>query len=474
MTQVAWEPVIGLEIHVQLNTDSKMFCRCPNRYGAEPNTLVCPVCLAHPGALPTINGGAVEKAIQIGLALDSDIGERSQFHRKNYFYPDSPKAYQISQYDEPICAGGHLDVDGTRVGIVRSHLEEDAAKLVHAGGARGRIAGADYSLVDFNRCGTPLVEIVTEPDIHSPEQATQFLTLLRNTLQTIGVSDCDMEKGSLRCDANVSVRPAGSDALGTKTELKNMNSFKFLADGIAAEVARQVELLEGGGAVVQETLHYDPSSRTLRPLRSKEEAHDYRYFPEPDLVPLAPEPELVERLRAGLPELPAARTRRFREQYGLGERYAVDLNSSPAVADYFEAVAAASENPKAAADWVLNQPNAATVVPAESLAALIRLIAAGMITSTIGRQVYEHLVRDPGADPAAVVEREGLASIGAGSELEALVDRVIEANPKLVEQFRGGKEGVLNSMVGQVMRETKGRADARRAQELFRARLGAP
>jgi aspartyl-tRNA(Asn)/glutamyl-tRNA(Gln) amidotransferase subunit B len=467
----AYEPVIGLEIHVQLNTDSKMFCACPNRFGDEANTLVCPVCSAQPGALPTVNGGAVEKAIQIGLALDCRIAERCQFHRKNYFYPDSPKAYQISQYDEPICADGHLDVGGERVGIVRAHLEEDAAKLVHAGGAAGRIAGADYSLVDFNRCGTPLVEIVTAPDIHSPESALRFLTLLRSTLQTVGVSDCDMEKGSLRCDANVSVRPAGSDGLGIKTELKNMNSFKFLGEGIAAEIARQVELVESGRAVVQETLHYDPQTRRLRALRSKEEAHDYRYFPEPDLVPLEPARELVERLRSGLPELPAARIARFAEQYGLSPQYATDLNSSPALAGYFEAVAKRSGDAKAAADWVLNHPAALGTVPVEGLGGLIRLIAAGTITNAIARQVYELLAAAPESDPAALVEQHGLASIGDAAELERMVDGVIAASPKLVEQYRGGKQGVLNAMVGQIMRETRGRADARSVQEIFRRKL---
>ncbi|HVB26995.1 MAG TPA: Asp-tRNA(Asn)/Glu-tRNA(Gln) amidotransferase subunit GatB, partial [Mycobacteriales bacterium] len=259
----AYEAVIGLEIHVQLRTASKMFCACANRFGEAPNTLTCPVCLGHPGALPVINQGAVERAIAIGLALGCEIARSCVFHRKNYFYPDSPKAYQISQYDEPIARAGVLELDGARIGITRAHLEEDAAKLVHAGGASGRIAGSDHSLVDFNRCGTPLVEIVTEPDLRSPEQAVAFLSLLRTTLQTIGVSDCDMEKGSFRCDANVSVRPVGEQRLGTKTELKNMNSFKFLGDGMRSEIARQVAIVEGGGAVAQETLHYDPVSATL-------------------------------------------------------------------------------------------------------------------------------------------------------------------------------------------------------------------
>jgi aspartyl-tRNA(Asn)/glutamyl-tRNA(Gln) amidotransferase subunit B len=466
-----WEPVIGLEIHVQLNTESKMFCRCENRFGDEPNTRTCPVCLGHPGALPTINAGAVEKAIEIGLALDCDIAERCQFHRKNYFYPDSPKAYQITQYDEPICAHGHLDVDGSRIGITRAHLEEDAAKLVHAGGAGGRIAGAESSVVDFNRCGTPLVEIVTEPDLRSPEQAVAFLGLLKNTLQTIGVSDCDMEKGSLRCDANVSVRPAGGSTLGTKTELKNMNSFKFLGEGMAAEIERQIALLESGQAVLQETLHYDPARRELHARRSKEEADDYRYFPEPDLVPLEPSRDDVERLRAGLPELPGARIARFQEALGLTVHDAGDLNATPAVADYFEAVVAAGSEPKAASDWVRNNPGAVGHVPAATVAELIGLISAGTITNTIAKQVYVLLEAEPGASPADLVEQHGLATVGDSSELDALVAQVIDANPALVEQFRGGKDGVINALVGQVVRETRGRADARQVQELLRGRL---
>jgi aspartyl-tRNA(Asn)/glutamyl-tRNA(Gln) amidotransferase subunit B len=469
----AWEPVIGLEIHVQLATETKMFCSCANRFGDDPNTLTCPVCLGQPGALPVINAGAVDRAIQIGLALNCEVAPRCVFHRKNYFYPDSPKAYQISQYDQPICTGGWLEAEGGRVGIVRAHLEEDAAKLVHAGGAGGRIAGADYSLVDFNRCGTPLVEIVTEPDIHSPEQAVAFLGLLRNTLVTIGVSDCDMEKGSLRCDANVSVRAAGSERLGTKTELKNMNSFKFLGDGMAAEIQRQIGILEGGGQVRQETLHYDPSSRSLHARRSKEEADDYRYFPEPDLVPLAPGRDLVERLRAAMPELPAVRIARFREQYGLSAQDAGDLNASARTADYFEQVAKLAGDPKAASDWVRNQPTSVEAVPADRLAGVLRMIGSGQLTVAIGRQLYALLEADPNADPEALVQQHGLASIGDSDELGAMVDRVIEANPAFVEQFRSGKEGVINAMVGQVMKETRGRADARQVQQLFRDRLSA-
>jgi aspartyl-tRNA(Asn)/glutamyl-tRNA(Gln) amidotransferase subunit B len=471
MSGDAWEPVIGLEIHVQLNTESKMFCACSNTFGEEPNTLTCPVCLGHPGALPTINAGAVEKAIQIGLALDCDIAERSQFHRKNYFYPDSPKAYQISQYDQPVCGHGHLDVDGIRVGITRAHMEEDAAKLVHAGGAGGRIAGADSSVVDFNRCGTPLVEIVTEPDIRSPEQAVAFLSLLKNTLQTIGVSDCDMEKGSLRCDANVSIRRRGETGFGTKTELKNMNSFKFLGEGMAAEIRRQIELLEAGDEVRQETLHYDPAARALHARRSKEEADDYRYFPEPDLVPLEPSAESVARLRAAMPELPAARIARFRGEYGLSEQDAADLNATPAIAAYFEAVAAAGDDPKTAADWVRNQPGAVATIPPEGIAGIVRLIGAGTITATIAKQVYALLEAEPDADPAVLVQQQGLASIGDTGELERMVDEVVAQNPQFAEQFRAGKEGVINALVGQVMKQTRGRADARQVQQLLRDRL---
>ena len=467
----AWEPVIGLEIHVQLNTESKMFCACSNTFGEEPNTLTCPVCLGHPGALPTINAGAVDKAIQIGLALDCDIAERSQFHRKNYFYPDSPKAYQISQYDQPVCGHGHLDVDGIRVGITRAHMEEDAAKLVHAGGAGGRIGGADSSVVDFNRCGTPLVEIVTEPDIRSPEQAVAFLSLLKNTLQTIGVSDCDMEKGSLRCDANVSIRRRGETGFGTKTELKNMNSFKFLGEGMAAEIRRQIELLEAGGEVRQETLHYDPAARALHARRSKEEADDYRYFPEPDLVPLEPSAASVARLRAGMPELPAARIARFRSEYGLSEQDAADLNATPAIAAYFEAVAAAGDDPKMAADWVRNQPGAVATIPPEGIAGIVRLIGARTITATIAKQVYALLEAEPDSDPAVLVQQHGLASIGDTGELERMVDEVIAQNPQFAEQFQAGKDGVINALVGQVMKQTRGRADARQVQQLLRDRL---
>src|ERR671924_966192 len=318
---MTWEPVIGLEIHVHLKTRTKMFCRCELEYFAPENTRTCPVCLAHPGTLPVPNARAIEMTILLGHALGCEIVERAVFHRKHYFYPDLPKGYQISQYDEPLCVDGRFALPGAdgdvEVGIVRAHLEEDAAKNVHMGGAAGRIAGADRTLVDFNRAGTPLVEIVTQPDLHSADQAKRFLQLLRQTVVELGISDAEMEKGSLRFDVNVSVRPEGSDELRTRTELKNMNSFAFAARGIEREIQRQIEIYEAGGEVEQETLHFDPGREDAPPLRSKEEAQDYRYLPEPDLVPLARDEQLVERVRGELPEIPGARIGRFKRDYGL-------------------------------------------------------------------------------------------------------------------------------------------------------------
>src|SRR5579871_2512193 len=331
MSSVEYEPVIGLEIHVQLKTRTKMFCSCELSFGDPPNVHTCPRCLGLPGTLPVINEQAVHYGIMIGLALGCEIAPRSQFHRKNYFYPDLPKGYQNSQYDVPICSSGRLG----DVRIHRVHLEEDAAKLVHLG-ASGRIHGADRSAVDFNRGGTPLAEIVTEPDLRSADQAREWLNLLRTTLRAIGVSDVNMEEGSLRCDANVSVRPVGTEELGTKTELKNMNSFRFLAQGVKAEVERQVALLRSGQPVLQETLHFDPGSGRITSLRSKEEAHDYRYFPEPDLVPLVATAEMIEAARAELPELPAARAERFVSEYGLPVERARELAFRPELADFFE------------------------------------------------------------------------------------------------------------------------------------------
>jgi aspartyl-tRNA(Asn)/glutamyl-tRNA(Gln) amidotransferase subunit B len=469
-----WEPVIGLEIHVQLSTRTKMFCGCELSFGEPPNTRTCPTCIALPGALPVANEEAVVRAVEIGLALGCEIAPKSIFARKNYFYPDSPKAYQISQYDEPICVGGEL----AGVRLTRAHLEEDAAKLVHLGES-GRIHGADESIVDFNRCGTPLVEIVTEPDIHSPEQAREWLTVLRETLRQLGVSDVNMEEGSLRADANVSIRPAGSTELGTKTELKNMNSFRFLEHGIKAEIDRQIALLEAGDEVVQETLHFDPRTGTLTPLRSKEEAHDYRYFPEPDLVPIRVTDDMLERARQRIPELPSARIERY-EGLGLSAESAHLLAFRPPLAAFFEATLRDGIEPQAVANWVGadlakrvgdEDPAASNVTP-DALAALIALVGEKQVTAAAARTVLDKLVAE-GGDPAAIVEAEGLGAMGDGDELGEVVQAAIDANPDAVEAIKAGRGGAIGQIVGHVMRETKGAADGGEVSRLIREKIGA-
>jgi len=469
MTQ--WEPVIGLEIHVQLDTRTKMFCGCALSFGEPPNSRTCPVCLGLPGTLPVVNAQAVHFALMMGMALGCEIAPRSIFHRKNYFYPDQAKNYQISQYDIPICSGGRLG----DVRLHRIHLEEDAAKLVHLGES-GRIHGADASIVDYNRGGTPLCEIVTEPDIHSAEQARDWLNLLRVTLRQLGVSDVNMEEGSLRCDANVSVRPAGSTELGTKTELKNMNSFRYLERGVNAEIERQIALLEAGEPVVQETLHFDPASGRLSSLRSKEEAHDYRYFPEPDLVPLVPTEDMIAAARAALPELPADREKRYLAEFGLAADPARLLAYEPQWGDYFERVDA---DGKAAANWVEQlrarigadaDPAASKVTP-QALAQLIGLVGERTINAGAGRQVLDALVAE-GGDPAAIVEREGLGSMGGGDELAGVVAAAIAANGDAADKVRGGNAKAMGPIVGFVMRETKGRADGGEVGRLIREQLG--
>ncbi|MEA2347442.1 MAG: aspartyl-tRNA(Asn)/glutamyl-tRNA(Gln) amidotransferase subunit [Thermoleophilaceae bacterium] len=474
MTQL--EPVIGLEIHVQLATRTKMFCGCELSFGEEPNTRTCPICLGHPGVLPVTNAEAVHYGLMIGMALGCEIAPRSIFHRKNYFYPDLPKGYQISQYDIPLCGAGKLG----DVRIHRVHLEEDAAKLVHAGES-GRIHGAAGSVVDFNRGGTPLVEIVTEPDINDPAAAADWLRLLRATLKRLGVSDVNMEEGSLRCDGNVSVRPVGSTELGVKTELKNMNSFRFLQRGIEAEIARQTALIESGGRVEQETLHFDPATGALSSLRSKEEAHDYRYFPEPDLAPLAPTPEMVERARTALPELPAARAERMEREFGLTADTAHLLAFRGELGDYYEAVVEAGgdgADSKAIANWVTgdlvarigeDDPAESKLTPA-AMADLIRMVGAKEVAQAAAREVLGVLVAD-GGEPAVIVAERGLGMADSG-DLAEVVARAMEQNADAVEKIKAGNDKAIGAIIGAVMKETQGRADGGEVQRLVREAIG--
>jgi aspartyl-tRNA(Asn)/glutamyl-tRNA(Gln) amidotransferase subunit B len=474
---VEYEPVIGLEIHVQLKTVTKMFCGCELSFGDEPNSHCCAVCLGLPGALPVVNERAIHFGLMIGLAFGCEIADRSLFHRKNYFYPDSPKGYQISQYDVPLCLGGQVG----DVRIHRVHLEEDAAKLNHIG-ASGRIHGADRSWVDFNRCGTPLVEIVTEPDLRSSEHARDWLRLLRSTLRVLGVSDVNMEEGSLRCDANVSVRPAGSTDYGTKTELKNMNSFRFLERGVRAEIDRQIGILNAGEAVVQETLHFDPTSGNITALRSKEEAHDYRYFPEPDLVPLLATETMIAAARADLPELPADRAQRFERDLGLSAESARLLGFRTELGDYFErALAADGDDPVALANWIpplierigSDQDPADSKVSPESLATLAAMVGAKEVSRDAARDVLTKMVED-GGDPREIVAREGLGALsGEDDGLAALVDAAIASDPDAAEQVRDGNRRAIGPLVGYVMRESKGRADGGDVTRLIMERLQA-
>src|SRR5919107_255146 len=478
-----YQAVIGLEFHAHLATVTKMFCGCRVAYGEPPNTHTCPVCLGHPGALPVTNERAIELGVMAGLALKCEIAPRAVFARKNYFYPDLPKGYQISQYDAPICTGGYLDVPdpggaGTiRVGITRLHLEEDAAKNVHVGES-GRMHGSVGSLVDFNRAGTPLMEIVTEPDIPSPEAARATANHLKAILQAIGVSEADMEKGQLRCDANVSIRnPDGS--FGTKTELKNMNSFRFVERGLARELERQQQILESGGRVEQTTLHYDPETDEVHELRSKEYAHDYRYFPEPDLLPLELSSSYVRDIEARLPELPDHMLARFIEQYGLSEYDAGVLTSDRDLAAFYESVAA-EVDPKQASNWVsgdlralLNETSTdisdSKVEPGHMME-LIELVASGKVSRSAARSALDK-VFETGESPSVVVEREGLASVGS-DELSGVVDEAISANPDEAERVRNGDKKVVGFLVGQVMKATRGNADGGRVRELLMQKLG--
>jgi aspartyl-tRNA(Asn)/glutamyl-tRNA(Gln) amidotransferase subunit B len=464
-----WEPVIGLEVHVHLKTRTKMFCRCATGFGDPENTRTCPVCLGHPGTLPVPNRRAVEWTIKLGLALGCEIPPRAVFHRKHYWYQDLPKGYQISQYDEPLCVDGRFLVpteDGElEVGIVRAHLEEDAAKTVHVGGTGGRIVGAGRSLVDFNRSGTPLVEIVSRPDIRSADQAKSFLELLRQTIVELGISDAEMEKGTLRCDANVSVRKAGERDLRTRTELKNMNSFRFIARGIDAEIERQIGDWESGGEVVQETYDYDPVNDSLTLHRTKEEAEDYRYLPEPDLVPVEPERELVDRLSGELPEAPSARLRRVAAELDF---YAAHVLVTGGLDRLYEAVPG---DRRAVANVLMNQFAAAGVDPAAvDPAELAKLIEA---REQIPRATFTEALAVSG-DPGFSAERYLKdAAITDTSELEPVIARILAQNEGQVSAYRSGKEGLLGFFVGQVMKETGGKANPKVVNELLREKLKA-
>jgi aspartyl-tRNA(Asn)/glutamyl-tRNA(Gln) amidotransferase subunit B len=473
-----YETVIGLEVHVQLLTATKIFCSCRNRFGDAPNTNVCPVCLGLPGALPVLSRQAVTLALRAALATHCTVHGISVFARKNYFYPDLPKGYQISQYERPLATSGRVEIAGGRaVAIQRIHMEEDAGKLLHEG-------QGDKSGVDYNRSGVPLIEIVSAPELRSAEEAYQYLTALKAVLRYAEVSDCNMEEGSLRCDANVSVRPRGSQALGTRTEIKNLNSFRHVARAIEQEAARQVMVIESGGRVAQETRLWDAARGETAPMRSKEEAHDYRYFPEPDLPPLEVTGGWIAEVQASLPELPAARRARFTADYGLPDYDAGVLTASREVADYFETAARASGNAKAASNWVMNevlrklkeagdgdeQALAGCTVTPEALSDLIRLVEAGTLSATLAKDVFERMWTS-GEAAAAIVAREGLSQVNDEYALRAAVDEVLAQSPEQVASYRGGRTAALGWFVGQVMRKSGGKANPQLVNRLLKEAL---
>jgi aspartyl-tRNA(Asn)/glutamyl-tRNA(Gln) amidotransferase subunit B len=476
-----YQTVIGLEVHAQLATRSKMFCGCPTVFGAAPNSQTCPICLGMPGVLPVINRRAVEFAVRTALAIGLRVNAACRFARKHYYYPDMPKNFQISQYEEPLAEDGALEIDGPtgprRIGIQRLHLEEDVGKLVH----EGAFAAAQASLVDYNRSGVPLMETVSWPDLRSPEEAAAFLKAFRAVLVYLVVCDGNMEEGSLRCDANISLRPAGSTELGTKVEIKNLNSFRNVQRALEYEVDRQTKALQAGGRIVQETRLFDADRGVTRSMRSKEYAHDYRYFPEPDLVPLQLDPAWIESIRAALPELPRARRQRFVSRYGLPAYDAEILTQSRALAEYYEAAVRAHDNPKAISNWIMSEllreldgddEGAVTRAPFSpvNLAALVRLIDAGTISGKIAKDVLARMLVS-GDDPATIVRREGLTQVADAGAIEILVDRAIAANPKAVADFKAGKTAASKALVGQVMKASAGRANPGLVDRLVQEKL---
>ncbi len=487
---MTWETIIGLEIHAQLSTESKIFCGCATRFGDEPNANTCPVCLGLPGALPVLNRRAVELGARAALALGLRINNQSIFARKNYFYPDLPKGYQISQYDQPFSSDGELEImtaerDAAghpiewrpkKIRITRLHLEEDAGKNVHEG-----LPDVDrYSYIDLNRAGVPLAEIVTEPDFRSSWEAYDYVNHVRRALQWVGASEADMEKGNLRCEANVSVRRAGDEKFGTKVELKNLNSVRFMQRAIEFEVARHIQVLESGGRLTQETRLWDDKAMETRLMRSKEEAHDYRYFPEPDLPPLIVSEDFVGRVRGAMPELPEQRLKRFAEEYGLSFADASQLIAERSLADYYEAAAKASGNPRAAANWIRSEllreleasgkTAAESPVPPEELGALIRLIDEGKISGKQGKDVLVEMFKT-GKGALTIIQEQGLVQVSDTGEIDALIDEVIASNPDQVTSYRSGKEALLGFFVGQVIKASKGKANPKVVNERLRAKL---